>query len=355
MRRVGETPTIKAFFEADPMRQIVQFASVPQQGKALEIVRNNSERKVKKIVISSLSDPGEIPNERFDEIWKELDTGISLLFDSGVEAINFTRLHRDGVGFYCRFGDMEALYQQLVLKLREIVGGVCGGIDGNLELNEVARMFTNFEENVSHLQKIFLCFDRAFLHATRKDGWTSLPELMHGLMRREFRAREQVIDTVLTQIVLHVNLFRCGQDDAASPLGIAIRFMDALGFYDDVVEPQLFTQAEDFFVRVKDEFDLTQFLAWYGMVVEREKQLETCGVKGKTVRVIVGVAQKICLEDNEQLLFGDGFMEAIEEGHNSDVRQIYEFCDNEKTRGIFTQKFAAFYSAQMAKIGRAHV
>jgi len=350
MKRAGSTLPIEQCFAAHVAKPPVSFEpSGVRRDEPSAILRARSEKGVKVVTIPSLYSLSSLPEERFDEIWRGLEAGVGLLFDGGVATVDFAKLYRDAE-FFCRFKGAKDLYELILPQMTERTAELVRSVTVDMEARDIAKAVGAFEENLTNLRKIFFYLDRSFVFANRVDGFTSLPELAHDLVRRRLLENHDKVAVIISQIGLQVNLMRCGQGDHRGQLTALVEFVRKLGLYETSVEPLLFEQAEEFFTRVGRDLTLGQFLEWYGAAVRKEEELVECGVKESTVSLIVRIARKVCLEDNADVIFGDEFRSAIESGRCERIEQLYALFDGDDIREIFNERFGGYFAARIGEL-----
>ena len=335
--------TIDTFFASQAAKQTVSEDLLnPPPRQPMSIVRITPEKKLRKVTIPALATSTRIPTEKFEEIWSELKTGVEQLFDCGVESVNFMKMYRD-VEFYCRFGKMKDLHQNLEGLVGELIEKLIGSIGPDMDLAEISALLSKFEENSVNLRKVFLCLDRLYIFANRVDGYMSILDLVHDMARKQFLANSSLVDVIIQKVRFQIQLMRCDQSDASSALKNVLSFLVSLNLYDEYFVPVFFEQTEEFFGRISEELTLEQFLQWYSMAMEKEKELFACGIKETTMSIAYKLIRKVCLEDHADRIFGHEFARSIEENISDVVRTVYEYFDSDDIRHLFNERFGNYF------------
>jgi hypothetical protein len=200
------------------------------------------------------------------------------------------------------------------------------------------------------LHKILFHFDREYIFKHNIQGFGTVSDLIHDLTRQIFLRFPEKLDTILNQIHIEINLFRCEQETSMSCLSILFKFLESLNFYDEKLEPMILQQAVDFYSEISHQFKLPAFLEWFKHAFERENQLVEQGLRLSTLELMKKVIRKVSLEDNTGLLFGDEFKEAIAARNFDMLRLIYSFFDSKEMHGIFDTHFGGYFSTKVNKL-----
>jgi len=68
--------------------------------------------------------------------------------------------------------------------MREIVENFIASFAPDFDLERINEIISQFESNLVHLRKIFIYFDRSLVFANRIDGFSSLSDIIHDLIRK---------------------------------------------------------------------------------------------------------------------------------------------------------------------------
>ena len=338
MKRAG-VRTVDAYFKSDAAKQTVTADLLQLQ--PMSIVRIVPEKKLRKVTIPALATSTRIPAEKFEEIWSELKTGVEQLFDCGVESVNFMKMYRD-IEFYCRFGDSKDLYGRLKVLVRGLIENLISSIGPDMDLAEIAALLSKFEENSVNLRKVFLCLDRLYVFASRVNGYMSILDLVHDMARTQFLENPSLVDVIIQKVRFQIQLMRCDQSDANNGLKDVLSFLANLNLY-DMFERVFFEQTQEFFGRISEELTLEQFLQWYSMAMEKEKELFACGIKETTMSIAYKLIREVCLKDHADRIFGHDFARSIEENISDVVRTVYEYFDSDDIRHLFNERFGNYF------------
>lgn len=421
MKRNSQNSTIDDFFTASFSKKATKNStSTGDQGSTIKnnnsnnliIVKTASQKKVLKIEIPSLhkKEKGfddQYYEKKFSDIGDSLINGIDTLFSGNFDQVNFTKLHND-VECYCRFKSSKNLFDEIIMpKMQEIISNFIEKLSAQyLDILKMAEIIQSFEESLSNFVKIILYLDRAYIFAHRINGFLSISDIIHNIIRKRFLDQINnddnsdlttrdipTLNLILTQIKLQINIFRCNLDSAdendqnkmkseiskkftkvdgrfvkepdentsnysiihdnneinnvdagTQALSIVLKFIDDLGLYESNVEEELIKQTEEFYSKISQELKLSQFLDWLSIAQEKESELLEAGVKVSTINYILQSINKTALVDNQELLFGEEFQNAVNCRDDTIIQKLYSFFNNSDLRSIFTENLGKHFT-----------
>jgi hypothetical protein len=347
--RTYPTATIEDFFAASAAAPPTAFESLSSTKQPLVIHKLTPEKKVKRITISGLSNTSPLPESDFDGIRLALSDGISSIFAADIDAVNFARLYHN-VEYYCRFHNPHDLLDLLTEKMGAIIELFRRELSIAGDLEAIASNILKFEISLTHIRKICFYFDRCYIFANRPDGFASLPELVHDLLRKQLLDSRFHLDLILSQLSCQLNVVRSGQIDSGSAIKTVLEFLTLLNLYDELAEPMILEQTHMFYSLNGHFSDFHELLGWFSEALGKEQRLSADGVKLETIQQISAIARKLTLEQNMAVLFGPDFGAAIDAFEVDNIALLYSFFDGPEDRQIFCDQFSDFYVSKISAL-----
>ncbi|OHT08175.1 Cullin family protein [Tritrichomonas foetus] len=354
MKRKAPNSTLDQFFTSSFSKQPVSSDVLSKQSKGnLVIVKATPQKKVLKISIPSLSDSSMPSDEEFNAIWDTLKRSIDILFAGNFDQLNFSRLHNE-VEYFCRFKSGKALYDLLIPEINNLSNNFLTTLTADLDIHQISKIVTSFEENISNLRKIFFYLDRTYIFANRIEGFLSLTNLIHNIIRKLFLEHTEYIDLVVVQIKLQINIFRCIQSESNESLSNVLNFMNNLGLYESHIEKEILIQTQEFYQKISSEFELMHFLEWLSIAQTKERELLEAGVKPSTIEMIFKLINQTSLVENQEMLFGEEFTKALLERNDQLIIRLFSFFDNNDIRSIFSGHLCKYFTGKAEKLLEDH-
>ena len=289
-------------------------------------------------------------DKKLDDTWESLSRGIDLLFEKDVSHVNCQKLYQNAE-YYCRFQNPKLLFNKLLPKFDTIIDNFIPLIvNQNIEFNGISELLKTMEVKLIFLMKILSYLDRSYIYPKRIDGYSSICDLFYFLFRQKLKLNTDNLDYLLEKLKLEISIFRCEQNEPIDKLKTVIDFLERVGLYDEYVEPLICEQAKDYYSAISHKLSLPQFIEWLDISYEREHELTKAGIKLSTNKLIMMIINKVCLEENSEMIFGNDFQIILEKRNKELIKTLYKLFDNDNVRQIFIKNIGLYFTKYSKKL-----
>ena len=320
----------------------------------LSIVKSQTSKNIPHISIPSLNEDPEDIEKICEKKLQEIKSTINFIFTENSK-VNFSRIS-DDVEYLCRNKSSEALYNAIIPDLDTIAKNFISSIPEEFDLFQISSIIEEFERNLSYFQKIFIYLDRMYIFTHRIDGYLSIKDVFHSLIRKYLS--NEVCETISFSILKNIQEFRCTDlsSDTAQKikqsLKICLSFAQQSKFYINPFESQLLIQTKEFFETVSSSIDLFKLIVFANENAEKEKQLYECGLLKNTYDSIKAMFNNIVLKSNKEKIFNSNmFYDLIDKQELQPIQDIYNlYSQTEELQKIMINYYTIYWTNKVAEL-----
>lgn len=349
MKRKVPVGSLDQFFSIQKEKKPVSLDSViPVNRAQLSVVKSQSQKNTPHITIPSLSDQTSNVDEKCAAKISLLKEGIHQIFkDSG--KVNFAQLFND-TEYVCRNKTGEVLYKEIFPDLEEISKDFISSIPSEFDISTISKIVNIFEENLCDFQKVFLFLDRTYVYERRIDGFTSLIEVVHELVRKALP--NELCDSITEAMLQNIIAFRCDKEEVnKDSLKTCLLFAKQCKFYLKPFEGAFLLQTKDYFDGVAADLDLMKLISWAQVAKDKEEALFNCGMEKGTYDSVKSMFDEICLQKTGDRILGSSeYAELIEHEDFETLRKIAKLFEGEELRKIVFKHFSKYWGDAISSV-----